>query len=150
MDKKTVQKLEIGFYLAFFVIIIICATFREITYNTIITKALLVQFLFLFGVIHLKKFNAYKYENFAKQYRFLWVLFELASFLIIPQSLLLLFGLLFKQTFILEVFCLVGDFIIDMIIENPKDNEASDWASFLFILQYFSKLFQWFLVLYFI
>lgn len=139
MNKKNIEHLEIGVFMSFLFVIIIFAIFKDIVHNVYVTQAILALFLFLFGAIHLQKFVIYRNEKFAKRYRFLWIIFELASLLIMPQSLLLLCGVVYQKTFILEVLCLAGDFIIDIIMEK---NEASNWASFLSIIKCFIKLFQ--------
>lgn len=127
MDKKRFEKLEILFYIAYLAIIIIVVLLKEQIYDEIFQYVLYVTFLFLFGVIHLKKFKVYRNEKFAKKNRWLWKIFNLASLIIILQSVLILFGVLPPKSITLAAsICLFGDFVTDILIDRLQENEVSD------------------------
>lgn len=141
MDKRKFEKLENEFYIAFLAIIIIIVLFKEQIYNEIVDHILSVIFLFLFGLIHLKKFRIYRNEKFAKKNRWLWKLFRLSSLIIILQSLLVLFEVLpIKSIIWVATICLFGDIVIDILIDKPQKNETSDWVSFSSINYFYNIL----------
>jgi len=135
MNKKSTEKLENLALLLSLIVIIIFATFKDVANNEIIVKMFFTAVLAVFGATHLQKFVIHRNDKFAIQYRDLWIVFEAASFFIIPQSILLLFGVVYKPSCILEVICFAGD-IIGMINPTKEKNEASNWASFSFTHQF--------------
>lgn len=126
MDKKKFEKLEFGFYGMFVVVVILTVSLRNVIHDEFIYRVLMFVFLILFAITHMLKFNIYKNTIFAKKHRLLWIIINLAAITVVFQALLLFLQLIeLKDLVIPSSICLVGDILIDIVMESEK-NEASD------------------------
>ena len=126
MNNKRFEKLEFGFYGAVILIVIVIVSLRDAIYDEFIYCVLLAVFLTLFGIIHLLKFHVYKNAIFAKKHRLLLIIINLAAITVIFQTLLLFLELIqLKDLTIPSSICLIGDILIDIVMESEK-NETSN------------------------
>jgi hypothetical protein len=126
MDKKKFEKLEFGFYGMFVVIVILTVSLKNVIHDEFVYRVLMFVFLILFAITHMLKFNIYKNTIFAKKHRLLWIIINLAAMTVICQTLLLFLELIrLKDLTIPLSICLVGDILIDIVME-PEKNETSD------------------------